>query len=231
MADHSWDSKDGSPYSFRHKGVVLTIPEQIADRICEMILDGRYRPGERIMETTLADAFDVSRGPARDALRLLESEGLVTLAPRRGAKVTALNPEEVRNLFEIRAALSSLAAQHAAERVAPTDLESLRTSVAALEALAVRDNTPAYVSQSALAGQIVVAASRNARLQAMLQSLARQTLRYAQLGLSTPERRLESAQFWKTLFERIAAGDAEAAGRINAKMIHRSMEAALSLLE
>ena len=195
-----------------------------------MILDGRYRPGERIMETSLADAFEVSRGPAREALRILESEGLVTLSPRRGAKVTALNPEEVRNLFEIRAALSSLAAQHAAKRIAPAELETFRASVAALEALAISDDTPTYVSQSALAGQIVVAASRNARLQSMLQSLARQTLRYAQLVLSTSERRLESAQFWKTLFERIAAGDAEAAGRTNAEMIHRSMEAALSLL-
>ena len=65
----------------------LTVPEQIAARVGDRILSGTMLPGSRIGEQELADEFSVSRGPVRDALRILEREGLVTLLPRRGVIV------------------------------------------------------------------------------------------------------------------------------------------------
>jgi DNA-binding GntR family transcriptional regulator len=64
-----------------------------------------HAPGARIGEQELADEFSVSRGPIRDALRILEREGLATLLPRRGAIVTELSADELRELLEIRAGL------------------------------------------------------------------------------------------------------------------------------
>ena len=78
----------------------LTVPEQIAARVGERILSGLWRPGERIGEQELADEFQVSRGPIREALRILEREGLVTLLARRGAVVTRLQARELHELLE-----------------------------------------------------------------------------------------------------------------------------------
>jgi DNA-binding GntR family transcriptional regulator len=83
----------------------LTVSEQIAARVGDRILSGAMPPGARIGEQELADEFAVSRGPIREALRILEREGLATLLPRRGAIVTELSADELRELLEIRAGL------------------------------------------------------------------------------------------------------------------------------
>ena len=78
----------------------LTVPEQIAARIGDRIIAGDLAPGSRIVEQELAAEFEVSRGPIRDALRILEREGLVTILARRATVVTQLTTDEVREIFE-----------------------------------------------------------------------------------------------------------------------------------
>jgi DNA-binding GntR family transcriptional regulator len=80
----------------RSAPLTQSLAEQIAARLSEHILSGTYAPGQRIMEQTVASEFAVSRGPVREALRLLEKDGLVTILPRRGAQVTNLSIAEVR---------------------------------------------------------------------------------------------------------------------------------------
>lgn len=220
-----------SPFDFRPKGTMLSVPEQIADQICAAILDGDYQPGQRIPETQLAQSFGVSRGPVREALRLLENEGLITVSPRRGARVTALSLEEVEQLFDIRAALSSLAAKRAAMYILPAEIDALQKTAADIRKSAERnDNVQVYSVLSARAGQTISRAARNPRLISMMLSLSRQTLRYAQLGLSSAERRRESAKNWSALADAIERGDAEEAGRINGDMILQSRDAAMAVL-
>lgn len=74
----------------------LTVPEQIAASVGERIISGALPPRARILEQELAAEFAVSRGPVRDAVRILEREGLVTILARRGAVVTDLSATEVR---------------------------------------------------------------------------------------------------------------------------------------
>ena len=85
---------------------MLTLPEQIAERIFERIASGEYAPGARIREATLAVQFDVSRAPVREALRILENDSVVRILPNRGAHVTQLSVKEVSDIFEIRRKLS-----------------------------------------------------------------------------------------------------------------------------
>ncbi|MCB1387634.1 MAG: GntR family transcriptional regulator [Rhodobacteraceae bacterium] len=216
---------------FRPRGTMLTLPEQIADGICSAILSGEYQPGERIREIPLASAYKVSRGPIREALRLLEQEGLVTFEPRRGAQVTELSISEVEQLFDIRAALSSLAAINAASNIQPGDLHQLRSLVAQMKQHAEAGGDAIhYTALSSQCGQIIAGAAQNPRLLTMLKSLWRQTLRYAQLGLHSADRRRESAQLWADLVQAIERGDAGRAGEINADTIRRSKESVLRLL-
>jgi DNA-binding GntR family transcriptional regulator len=80
-----------------------------ADALREAIADGRIQPGERIKEIPLSQALGVSRGPIRDALRLLERDGLVELIPNRGAVVPAVRAVDVLEVYALRASLGSLA--------------------------------------------------------------------------------------------------------------------------
>ena len=79
-----------------------TLPEQIAELIFTSIANGEYEPGERIREEALAEQFEVSRGPVREALRILEKDSVVRILPNRGAHVTQLSIKEVADIFEIR---------------------------------------------------------------------------------------------------------------------------------
>jgi DNA-binding GntR family transcriptional regulator len=90
------------------------------------ILEGEFLPGERLGEVELAGRFGVSRTPVREALRALESEGLVELQPGRGASVVDLTEQSLEAIFEMRARVEGLAAHNAATSLAADELERLR---------------------------------------------------------------------------------------------------------
>jgi DNA-binding GntR family transcriptional regulator len=105
------------------------LAEDVADRIREEILAGRVGHGERLVEVVIAEELGVSRGPVREALKLLNGEGLVTEEPHRGAFVTRLNSSDVRDIFDLRAALEAGAARQIAARGTPSDIHTLRRLV------------------------------------------------------------------------------------------------------
>ncbi len=87
--------------------------ELLADQIREAILVGTFRPGDRLIEQELAESFGTSRGPIREAIRLLASEGLIELRKNRGAVVAAPNFDDVLEVYAIRMSLGSIAISHA----------------------------------------------------------------------------------------------------------------------
>ncbi|NLD78274.1 MAG: GntR family transcriptional regulator [Acidimicrobiales bacterium] len=102
-------------------------------RIRRWIVEGRLRPGARLIEQRLAEDLDLSRTPVREALRMLQSEGLVTFEPNRGARVRELTRAHIADLYELRARLESMAAELAAVRATA---EERRDLVAADQAFA-----------------------------------------------------------------------------------------------
>lgn len=216
-----------------HAPLTLSLAEQIAARLSERIVGGVYAPGQRIPEQAVADEFTVSRGPVREALRLLEKDGLVTILPRRGALVTSLSTEEVEEIFDIRAVLNGLRDRLIAEdpdraRILP----ALEAEVANLARYA-RDpgQGDEYLDTVSRIDRILTGALRNRRLKSMLDSLVLQTLRYRQLGLSTPARRRQSVQNWQKLVRAIREGNGEEAQRIARARVTESRDAAIALLQ
>lgn len=100
--------------------------ERVLDELRQRILTGSYPPGERLTEERLADDFGVSRSPVREALRVIATEGLVRLNPRRGAQVSTPDADSARDLLQVRARLEPLAARLAAERATAADIAALR---------------------------------------------------------------------------------------------------------
>jgi DNA-binding GntR family transcriptional regulator len=213
--------------------LTLSLAEQIASRLSERIVGGDYAPAQRILEQAVAAEFQVSRGPVREALRLLEKDGLVTILARRGALVTKLSIDEVREIFDIRAMLNGLRDRAIAEDPERArHLPLLEQEVANLMRLA-RDAAQgdAYVEAVARLNRTLGQMLRNRRLKAILDALALQTLRYSQLGLSTPQRRKQSVQHWQKLMKALRDGDGVAAERIARQRVNDSRDAAIARLQ
>lgn len=124
-------------------------PPQIAEEIRALIRVGSARPGDHLSAIELASRFGVSRGPVREALRLLESAGLVRIVPQKGAFVVALNDAEIKELLSIREVLFALLAERCGERASSSDLAGLERAVADLEALAAKPDCSAREFQVA----------------------------------------------------------------------------------
>ena len=107
--------------------------DQVYGRILEAIIDRTLPPGQRIRQNELADKLGVSRQPVSHALHLLHRQGLVSESGRRGFEVTQLDPQRIRQLYEVRGAIDALAARLAAER-AGTDASGRARLEAALHA-------------------------------------------------------------------------------------------------
>lgn len=103
--------------------------ETVAAQVRRAIMLGRYRPGEHLTEQALAAEAGVSRGPVRDALKQLEREGLVQLAPHRGAVVSMLGLREAYEFYIVRGHLEGLAARLARGRVGDADIAFLAGTV------------------------------------------------------------------------------------------------------
>lgn len=125
--------------------------KSLSDEVCKWlrnaILSGRYMHGERIVEQDLATELGVSRGPIRTALRQLNDEGLVTLLPRRGARVVMLSPDDVRETVAIRAALEPVAVRFLLERQDPELLRPLEASVQRLHEAAAQGDWASAVRE------------------------------------------------------------------------------------
>jgi DNA-binding GntR family transcriptional regulator len=126
-------------------------------RIREMIVQGRLHPGSRVSERGLCEAFGISRTPLREALKVLASEGLVDLLPRRGARVTKLELTRLHEQFESVALLEAHAAQHLCEIGTDSQLRDLRLIHNALtSAHQAHDPARYYISNEQFHRAIVV---------------------------------------------------------------------------
>ncbi|WP_205049050.1 GntR family transcriptional regulator [Paracoccus sp. SY] len=103
-----------------------TLHSQIAEELRTMIVDGKLAPGQKIPEKELCEAFDISRTPLREALKVLATEGLVELLPQRGARVSVITEAERQELFPIIAALEALAAELACRNMTDAELAELK---------------------------------------------------------------------------------------------------------
>ena len=210
-----------------------TLPERIAAAIAADIVEGRHAPGERLVEARLVETYGVSHGPVRDALRVLQSSGLVQIHPYRGAQVTTLSVREVQEIYQVRAALVGLRARWLAEDAARGDvIVQADKLVEELNALARKDTAgEGYVGVALALNRMLTDNLSNRWLRSTLQALTLQTSRYTRLALGTPQRRRESARLWRTLIDAIRAGDGDEAQRIASTISLATRDAAIGELE
>src|SRR5215470_7273017 len=143
------------------------LAEEAADQIRDEILAGRLSQGERLVETRIADALNISRGPVREAFKLLRAEGLVREEHNRGTYVVRLSSSDIHEIYDVRAAVESRAAKLLARSGLPADIDELKRCLDGLEQAAGRGDVTA-VSRTDLAfHETVCRLTGNQRLHAV----------------------------------------------------------------
>ena len=105
---------------------VTSTAARVAILLEQRIINCEFIPGSRLVEKELVNVFKISRSPVLEALRLVANDGLVTIESRRGARVSQMNPTDLREVYECRLVLEGLATERAAERYDDDDKVTLR---------------------------------------------------------------------------------------------------------
>jgi DNA-binding GntR family transcriptional regulator len=170
--------------------IPATVQRAVADDLRDAILRGRLAAGTRLNQNTIASQYGVSPIPIREALIQLESEGLVKSAPHRGAVVASLSKDELRDLYDIRIALESLAAQLAALQAGNEDVTRLEALLARMD----KESDPTrWLDLNLEFHRALYAPSRRSHLCSLIDTLRRNTERYLRIYAKSMGR-LKTAQ-------------------------------------
>src|SRR5690242_3486105 len=200
-----------------------SLSKVVSEQIRGQILDGKLRPGERLVEDRLSAELGVSRVPVREALRGLSMEGLVRLEPNRGATVTEVTPELVAELVEVRTLLEALNARLAARRHDPRIVALLQDTLGRGNAASQSGTTEELARLNAEFHDRLAEASRNSVLSDIMRSLRERTsLAFAING------RARARQDWQEHAAILAAvidGDEDMAALLARRHVRNAAEA------
>jgi GntR family transcriptional regulator, trigonelline degradation regulator len=167
---------------------------QVLQVLRNSIISGRLRPGERLVERELISMMAVSRTVVREALRQLESEGLVAIIPNKGPVVRTLTVEEAQDLYAIRAVLEGLAARLFTEQAHPEEVQQLEDAlIKAAEAYKTHDPEKILEAKNGFY-DVLFAGARSQTLSSMIGMLHGRIRRWRAIGLSHPMRALQRQQ-------------------------------------
>lgn len=145
--------------------------QEISKIVIERILDGTYPPGSRIVESQLAKEFGTSQAPAREALRDLEGMHLIETRPHKGARVRELDPERLKQIYPVRAALEELAGREVASRVTDQLIESLKVELEHMRDAAKTGDASLQMIHDTRFHEIIIESTGNEVLMEMWRSL------------------------------------------------------------
>jgi len=190
------------------------LAERIAASLRTAIIEGLLRPGTRLAETDLAQRFGVSRVPLREAFRMLEGEGIVTIQPHRGVVISELSSEEMLELFQVREMIEATAAALLATRRDAAVLKGLTAMAADRRSAVESGDLDRYYRLVASFHDALVAGSGN-RMLSRMYGLIRMRLRRYQMAMTAiPDSPAQSIAEHGRILRRIRAGKAEEAARL-----------------
>lgn len=167
----------------------LSLVDQVRDQILRALVRGELKPGQRLIENELAERMGVSRGPIREAARLLEQRGLLVFQPRRGFVVRELEEKAIDDLYEFRLCIESYAIGHLARHATPKDIVALRRRIDAMRPLAKRERLIDLFEALLQFHGLLCELSRNRRIARAFEDIAiemRQILSIVGVGYDDP---------------------------------------------
>lgn len=212
--------------------------ERVYRALRRSIVEGVEAPGARLVEQRLATRFECSRTPVREAVRRLESEGLVVVEPNRGAHVRPLSEDEIADLYEVRARLEAYAAELAAVRAEPGERRGLRAAAEAFDEAAERvidrrDDVELVRRLDDANGAFhrsVLTMSRNRRVQTLVAAAVDAPLVFQALQRFDADELRRSGTFHHLITDAIESGAGDRAGRLMTEHVLQGRDALLDHL-
>jgi DNA-binding GntR family transcriptional regulator len=191
-----------------------TLVDHAVDAILSAAARGLILPGDRLAEPDLAAHLGMSRVPIREALRILESQGVVTSEPYKGIRLMEVSPERLDQVIDVRCSLEALACRRAIEAGGngPAEIARLEDAIAELEFARQRDDTYAFASADTAFHRELCGLARNPVLSRLWESIARQLT--VIIGLSTHAKQMDAiVTEHRTLVNVFSSGDIAAVAR------------------
>ncbi|UWQ92275.1 GntR family transcriptional regulator [Rhodobacteraceae bacterium M382] len=188
-----------------------TLRDIVQDRMREAIIDGHFKPGDRLVERPLCDQLGVSRTVIRETIRYLEAEGLVEILPGRGPIVARMSWDDARQIYDIRRMLETAAARTCAKRMTPELGRRLEQALDQLKA-GFDEQTPGALFRATAGFYAVIfdGAGHNVAWE-IVQRLNGRISRLRMMTLSTQDRSQPGPAHMRAICDAILSGDADAA--------------------
>lgn len=204
---------------------------RIAESLKHLIYEGEFEPGERLNEAALALRMGTSRGPIREAVRVLAGWGLVTPVPNRGVFVRKLSVREMLEVYDLRAAVFGFAAARAAERVTEADRKALDKLLRAMDKASAAEDGTRYYELNLEFHARILAMCGNARAAQAYDDYVKELHQFRRRYFNGPGNMRRSNEQHRELYEAIAAGDAAAARAVAERHVMEGRGRLLSTLE
>lgn len=162
--------------------------QEVVNALRRAIVSQEFKPADRLVETVLCEKYSVSRTVIREALRQLESEGLVAMVPNRGPEVATLTLHDAESLYEVRRALESLAGSLFAERATDAQCTSLVARLGEIKAAMAADDTEKRLAAKDDYYDVLLAGTGNTEIARMLRSVNARTQMLRTMSLAAPGR-------------------------------------------
>ncbi len=204
--------------------------EKVYDTLKQMIIDGVIKPGERIIETEYSNKFQISRTPIREAIRMLELEGLVESQTTGGVIVKTLTREEISEIYKIRIALESLIIEEIIKKINNQDIKKLEKVLKnTKKAFEVKDIEKVF-SLFTEFNQILYDIASLPKVTGMINNINLYLKRFRKLSIDNPSRKEEAFEDHVQILEAIKNKKLSTAISINRMHLEKSMNFILSKL-
>lgn len=192
----------------------LTLREKILETIRDAITSGVLKAGEKVAEPELAERFGISRTPIREAFRQLESEGYLTVIPRKGAVVVSFSSKEIEEFYAIKSILEGYAAHQACKNLTEKEIDKLVAINEKLRQLAESGEIKQFFKIHNDFHELFRKAADNAKLDELISGLVSKFQRLRYESLSKPGRMKSSVQEHDKIIEAFKARDAKLAEQL-----------------
>lgn len=199
------------------------IRDMVYEAVREAILKGDLKSGERLIESETASLMKVSRTPVREALRMLEKEGLVEYIPRKGIFVKGFTRQDIIEIYSIRSALEALAVTFSVPNITPVELAQLKDSLAEMRTATENGDISALCESAKRFNDILVGSCKMPRLISLITTYQGYLARFRAITLGGKERRFKALREHEAIVQAIEQRDSAKAR----ELVTRHLQAAL----
>ena len=205
---------------------IQSVVDVLTADLRQKIIRGVLTSGQRIKEIDVAREFNTSRPPIRESFKILESEGLITIRPRRGAFVSEITQKDIWEIYTVYAALTDLAIELAIEKASTEDIRKLEYFVVKMEEGLHQEpeDVEKYHKYHRMFHENILQIAENNRLMKICISLNNQTLKFSKIIFSNKEYRMASFQNHKEILETIRMKNKDQAKRVSYDHVMEGMK-------